>query len=63
MELYIEELKGLSPLYKLQGGYSYVSDLDGNNIRSVQGLKEGQQVRLTMADGKAVAEVREIAKE
>ena len=63
MELYIEELKGLSPLYKLQGGYSYVSDLDGNNIRSVQGLKEGQQVRLTVADGKAVAEVREIAKE
>ena len=63
MEHYIEELKGLSPLYKLQGGYSYVSDLDGNNIRSVQGLKEGQQVRLTMADGKAVAEVREIAKE
>ena len=63
MELYIEEMKGLSPLYKLQGGYSYVSDLDGNNIRSVQGLKEGQQVRLTMADGKAVAEVREIAKE
>ena len=63
MELYIEELKGLSPLYKLQGGYSYVSDLDGNNTRSVQGLKEGQQVRLTMADGKAVAEVREIAKE
>lgn len=63
MELYIEELKGLSPLHKLQGGYSYISDLEGNNIRSVQKLKKGQHVRLAMADGKAVAEVKEILKE
>ena len=57
MELYIEELKGLSPLHKLQAGYSYVSDMEGNNIRSVRSLKEGQKIKLSMADGTATATV------
>ncbi len=58
MELYIEELKGLSPLHKLQGGYSYVSDMEGNNIRSVKSLKEGQQIKLSFIDGTADANVK-----
>jgi len=62
MELYIEELKGLSPLHKLQGGYSYVSDMEGNNIRSVRSLKEGQQIKLAFTDGTAVANVKSISK-
>lgn len=39
LELYIQEMKGLSPLYKLQGGYAYVSDESGRNIKSVDELK------------------------
>lgn len=61
MELYIEELKGLSPLYKLQGGYSYVSDMEGKNIRSVKSLKEGQRVKLSFMDGTAVTNVESLS--
>lgn len=60
MALYAEELKGLSPLYKLQGGYSYVSDTDGKNIRSVKGLRRGQKLNVAMTDGQAVVCVEEI---
>lgn len=63
MALYIEELKGLSPLHKLQGGYSYVADMDGNNVQSVDKLQEGQSLRLSMADGKATVTVDCIDKE
>lgn len=62
MALYAEELKGLSPLHKLQGGYSYVADMEGNNIRSVEKLIKGQKLCLSMTDGKAVVTVDEIEK-
>jgi len=63
MALYIEELKGLSPLYKLQGGYSYVTDMEGNNIRSVGMLEKGQKLNLSMTDGSAAVTVNSIRKE
>ena len=44
LELYIQEMKGLSPLYKLEGGYSYVSDTDGNNIKSVKQIEKGKKL-------------------
>ncbi len=53
MELYIRELKGLSPLYKLQGGYSYVEDMQGQAVCSVEQLAPGQKLTLTLQDGKA----------
>lgn len=57
MALYAEELKGLSPLEKLQAGYAYVSDETGQNIHSVKQLKQGQKLELAMSDGKAVVTV------
>ncbi len=60
MALYAEELKGLSPLYKLQGGYSYVADMDGKNVRSVKGLEKGQELRLSMVDGQALVMVESV---
>ncbi len=51
LELYIQELKGLSPLNKLQAGYSYTEDMEGNPIRSVEQLQEGQALKLTLQDG------------
>lgn len=51
--MYAEELKGLSPLYKLKGGYSYVTDISGNNIKSVKDIEKGQKLMLYMQDGKA----------
>lgn len=63
MELYIEELKGLSPLYKLQGGYSYVEDESGRNIRSVTQLSEGQNLSLVLQDGRVQVSVGSILQE
>ena len=55
LELYVEELKGLSPLYKLKGGYSYVTDEDGNNIKSAGDIKKGQELVMHMQDGQVFA--------
>lgn len=60
MELYVQELKGLSPLYKLKGGYSYTADLEGNHIESVKQLTQGQTISLTFADGTATADIKNI---
>lgn len=60
MELYVQELKGLSPLYKLKGGYSYTADMEGNHIESVGQLAQGQTISLTFADGTATAEIKSI---
>lgn len=55
MELYVEELKGLSPLYKLKSGYSYVTDREGNNLRSARDIKEGQELVMHLQDGQVFA--------
>lgn len=60
MELYVQELKGLSPLYKLQGGYSYVEDASGNNVKSVEQLQVGQTVSLVLQDGRAEVNVQNV---
>ncbi len=60
LSLYAEELKGLSPLYKLESGYSYVTDIDGDNIKSVADIKKGEKLVIIMQDGKAEVEVSKI---
>lgn len=51
LDVYIERMKGLSPLEKLSSGYSYVSDENGKNIRSVEQVKAGQKVTVRVKDG------------
>lgn len=63
LELYVQELKGLSPLYKLQGGYSYVEDASGKNVKSVEQLQVGQTVSLILQDGRAEVSIQEIKQE
>ena len=60
MALYIERMKGLSPLERLSGGYSYVSDENGRNIRSVKQVKTGQRVEVRVSDGSFEATVGKI---
>lgn len=62
LALYAEEMKGLSPLQKLQSGYTYTADEAGNHIDSVQSLEKGQHLTLTFADGQADVTVDEIRK-
>ena len=60
LALYAEEMKGLSPLQKLQSGYTYTADESGSHIDSVSRLTKGQHLMLTFADGKAKVTVDEI---
>ena len=63
LELYIDELKGLSPLYKLKGGYSYVAKEDGSSVKSVGEISPGQELVLHMQDGQAVVNVKNVKNE
>ncbi len=63
LAIYIEKLKGLSPLQKLNSGYSYVSDAHGKNIRSVQGVQKGQSLYIQVTDGSIQTVVTDIVEE
>lgn len=56
------EIEGKSPMKRLMGGYSYVENEAGENIRSVKGLKQGERLNLVLADGSVKARVEEINK-
>ncbi len=60
LDVYIERMKGLSPLEKLSSGYSYVSDENGKNIRSVEQVKAGQKVTVRVKDGAFGAVVTDV---
>ena len=62
MAVYIERLKGLSPIEKLNSGYSYVSDESGTNIRSVNQVKPGQDLTIRVSDGEIGAVVEKVRK-
>ena len=61
--IYVEQMKGLSPLAKLNQGYSYVAGATGANIKSVRQVKPGDKIKVYMTDGSVQAEVREIEEE
>lgn len=60
LALYIERLKGLSPIEKLNSGYSYVSDESGANIRSVSQVKMGQALTIRVSDGEIGAMIEKV---
>lgn len=60
LALYAGRMKGLSPLERLCGGYSYVEDEDGGNVRSVEQVHRGQALRIVVSDGVIGAEVTEL---
>lgn len=62
LALYAESLKGLSPLYKLNGGYSYVEGSNGKGVNSVKDIKEGQKLVLYFKDGQAEVTVDKCSK-
>ncbi len=58
--IYVEKMKGLSPLAKLSSGYSYVEDLSHNNLKSVKQVALEDQLRIYMTDGIVDATVTQI---
>lgn len=59
MALYVEKMKGLSPLMKLSSGYSYVENEEGVNVRSVEQASKGQLLHIRVRDGRILAQVQE----
>ena len=62
LQLYINTMKGLSPLNKLQSGFSYVSDETGRNITSVDAVNQGDKINIAVTDGYIEAQVQEVRK-
>lgn len=63
LALYIEQMKGLSPLDKLSQGYSYVSDASGRTLSSIEQVEPGDAVTLYIKDGKLDAQITNKRKE
>lgn len=58
--LYIERMKGLSPLDKLNQGFSYVEDSSQRAVTSISQVKAGDSLRIRVRDGNICARVGEI---
>ena len=57
--LYVEQMKGLSPLDKLNQGYAYVADDTGRTLTSVGQVDVGDRMTVYVKDGSLQAQVME----
>jgi len=60
LELYVEKLRGLSPLEKLSQGFSYVSDADNRAVTDVRNVRPGDEVQIHVKNGKLKAQITEV---
>ena len=58
LSLFIENLNGLSPLAKLNQGYSYTSDKAGNTLASVDQVEADDLICISVSDGNINAIVK-----
>ena len=63
LSVYLERFSGLSPLKKLNQGYSYVADEKGKTVTSVDGIKAKDRLFISVTDGTIETEVSSIRKE
>ena len=52
LEVYIERLKGLSPLDKLNQGFSYVSDEHGRTVTDIDRVEIGSVLDIHVTNGR-----------
>lgn len=62
LSLYIERLRGLSPLEKISKGYAFITKQTGEQIQSVKELQMEEILYLYLADGSIKAQVLEVEK-
>jgi len=60
LAVYIERMKGLSPLEKLSQGYAYTEDSKGKSITDVNRITIGEEVKVHVKNGSFDAKVTEI---
>lgn len=59
LSIRIERMEGLSPLRKLNRGFSYVTDETGRALKSIQQVKKGDTITVYVTDGTVRANVEE----
>lgn len=57
--MYIERLEGLSPLKKLNQGYSFVADGNGKAVSSIKDVRPDDNLTIHVTDGEIMAKVEE----
>ena len=57
LALYVEQLKGLSPLDKLNQGYAYAADDTGATLTSVKQVAVGDRMTVYVKDGRLSAQI------
>ncbi|MDC7286526.1 exodeoxyribonuclease VII large subunit [Blautia schinkii] len=63
LSLYLERFGGLSPLRKLNQGFSYVADEQGRTVTSVAQVEHGDVLHISVTDGTIKTKVSSIRKE
>ena len=63
LELLIEQMRGLSPLDKLNQGYSYTSDSSGRTLSSIEQVSVGDHMMIYVKDGRLTAQITDKQKE
>lgn len=59
LTIYLEKMKGLSPLQKLQQGFSYVEGEDKKTVKSISQTEVGQLLTIHVTDGNIFARVED----
>ncbi len=61
LSLAVSRLDGLSPLRRLSGGYAFVSDAAGHGVLSAAAVRPGDELQVTLKDGRLGVRVLETA--
>ncbi|MBE5969174.1 MAG: exodeoxyribonuclease VII large subunit [Lachnospiraceae bacterium] len=59
LSILAEKVNGLSPLNRLSGGYSYVTDKYNKAIRDINDVNIGDELEINLVNGKIIAGVKE----
>ncbi len=60
LQLAAQRLHGLSPLTKLESGFSYVTNEQKKNIKSVHQVESGEIITIAVSDGQMDAKILEV---
>ena len=63
LTVYMEQMKGLSPLQKLNQGYSYIENVDGKAVRSIEQVRCGDHLSAYVTDGSIQMTVESVKEE
>lgn len=63
LELYVQQMKGLSPLDKLNQGYAYAADAGGQTVTSVDQVAVGDRLTVYVKDGRLTAQIMDKVRE